>query len=119
MSTPGVDPYKYLTEVSRKIDTLTQRDQIETALDEVEYLFEHCPNIDMIVRGEGEEIIKQIVSGVPYEDILGLSYRENERIVHNEIHPLPDIACIPFPDRSLRQPCSHAVSGTDRETVYV
>ena len=32
------------------------------ATQEVEYLFKSCPNIDMIVRGEGEEIIKQIVA---------------------------------------------------------
>jgi radical SAM superfamily enzyme YgiQ (UPF0313 family) len=70
---------------------------------EVEYLFECCPNIDMIVRGEGEEVIQQIVKGVPHKDIMGLSYRENGRIVHNEIHPLPDVANIPFPDRSLRK----------------
>jgi magnesium-protoporphyrin IX monomethyl ester (oxidative) cyclase len=73
------------------------------ATEEVEYLFDRCPNIDMIVRGEGEEIIKQIVTGVPRKDILGLSYRENGRIVHNKIHPLPDITLIPFPDRSLRR----------------
>jgi len=70
---------------------------------DVEYLFERCPNIDMVVRGEGEDIIKQIVTGVPYKDILGLSYRENGRIIHNENHELPDIARIPFPDRSLRR----------------
>ena len=73
------------------------------ATEEVEYLFHRCPNIDMIVRGEGEEIIKQIVTGIPYKDIRGLSYRENGGIVHNEIHPLPDITRIPFPDRSLRK----------------
>jgi len=73
------------------------------ATEEVEYLFDRCPNIDMIVRGEGEEIIKQIVTRVPYKDIRGLSYRENGGIVHNEIHPLPDITRIPFPDRSLRK----------------
>ena len=73
------------------------------ATEEVKYLFDHCPNIDMIVRGEGEDIIKQIVTGVPYKDIRGLSYRENGGIVHNEIHPLPDITKIPFPDRSLRK----------------
>ena len=72
------------------------------ATEEVEYLFNRCPNIDMIVRGEGEDIIKQIVTGVPVKEIRGLSYRENGRIVHNEIHPLPDITKIPFPDRSLR-----------------
>jgi len=72
------------------------------ATQEVEYLFERCPNVDMIVRGEGEEIIKQIVTGVPYEDIRGLSYRQNGRVVHNEIHLLPDVTRLPFPDRSLR-----------------
>jgi magnesium-protoporphyrin IX monomethyl ester (oxidative) cyclase len=73
------------------------------ATEEVEYLFDHCPNIDMIVRGEGEEIVRQIVTGVPPKEIRGLSYRENGGIVHNEIHPLPDITKIPFPDRSLRK----------------
>jgi magnesium-protoporphyrin IX monomethyl ester (oxidative) cyclase len=73
------------------------------ATEEVEYLFNRCPNIDVIVRGEGEEIIKQVVTGVPYKDIRGLSYRENGGVVHNEIHPLPDITRIPFPDRSLRK----------------
>ena len=51
---------------------------------EVEYLFERCPNIDLIVRGEGEDIIKQIVTGVPYRDIKGLSYRDGDKIIHNE-----------------------------------
>ena len=43
MHTPGVDPYSYLVEVSGVMDTLTQRNQIETVLDEVEYLFEVIP----------------------------------------------------------------------------
>jgi hypothetical protein len=43
MHTPGVDPYSYLAEVSRTMDSLTQRDKIETVLDEVEYLFEVIP----------------------------------------------------------------------------
>ena len=73
------------------------------ATEEVEYVFKRCPNVNVIVRGEGEEIIKEVVMGVPYKDIRGLSYRENGRVVHNEIHPLPDITRIPFPDRSLRR----------------
>jgi magnesium-protoporphyrin IX monomethyl ester (oxidative) cyclase len=70
---------------------------------EVEHLLNRYPNVDMVVRGEGEEVIRQIVSGVPHRDIRGLSYRENGGIVHNEIHPLPDIASLPFPERSLRR----------------
>lgn len=70
---------------------------------EVEKLFERCANIDMVVRGEGEDIIKQIVTGISCDDIKGLSYRKNGSVVHNEIHPLPDITNIPFPDRLLRR----------------
>jgi anaerobic magnesium-protoporphyrin IX monomethyl ester cyclase len=72
------------------------------ATQEVEFLFERCPNIDMIVRGEGEDIIKPIVTGVPYRDIRGLSYRENGRIIHNENQQLPELSHIAYPDRSLR-----------------
>ena len=39
----GIDPYGYLNNVSVKMDRLTQPDQIETVLDEVEYLFEVIP----------------------------------------------------------------------------
>ena len=39
----GVIPYSYLAEVSMTMDSLTQRDQIEAALDQVEYLFEVIP----------------------------------------------------------------------------
>jgi len=70
---------------------------------DVEFLLDRCPNIDLIVRGEGEEIVRQIVAGVSPKDILGLSYRENGHIVHNKNNPLPDIARLPFPDRSLRR----------------
>jgi anaerobic magnesium-protoporphyrin IX monomethyl ester cyclase len=88
------------------------------ATEEVEYLFERCPNIDMIVRGEGEEIIKQIAMGVPHKDILGLSYRANGRIIHNESHPLPDITRIAFPDRSLRKHDYHCVLNGVRLTSH-
>jgi radical SAM superfamily enzyme YgiQ (UPF0313 family) len=70
---------------------------------EVEQMFQRCPNVDMVVRGEGEEIIKQVVTGVPYEEIRGLSYRCDGRIVHNENQVLPDLTHLAFPDRSLRR----------------
>ncbi len=78
---------------------------------EVEHLFEHCPNIDIVVRGEGEEIIKQIVTGVPYEDIRGISYRQNGTIVHNENQVLPDLKHIAYPDRSLRRHDYYCLQG--------
>ncbi len=43
MSLSGAGRYSYLAEVNRAIDILTQRDQTETVLDEVEYLFDVIP----------------------------------------------------------------------------
>ena len=57
MNTPGADPYRYLAEVSRTIDTLTERDEIETVLDEVEYLFEVIPPE---LQDHAEPIIKAL-----------------------------------------------------------
>jgi len=74
-----------------------------TATEKVEELFESCPNIDIIVRGEGEETVKEILGGVSFENILGISYRKNGKIIHNGHRPLPDIDDIPFPDRKLRR----------------
>ncbi len=39
----GIDPYAYLNKVAMSLDQITTRDQIETVLDEVEYLFEVIP----------------------------------------------------------------------------
>jgi len=39
----GIDPYAFLNQVALNMDSLTRRDQIETVLDEVEYLFEVIP----------------------------------------------------------------------------
>lgn len=74
---------------------------------EVERLFKECPNIDMVGRGEGEEVIRQVVDGVPQEEIRGLSFRNNGDIIHNANHELPDIAELAYPDRSLRRYAYH------------
>ncbi len=73
------------------------------ATEEVESLFERCPNVDVVVRGEGEETIREVATGVPWKGIAGLSYRENGKVIHNENRPLPDLDRIVFPDRSLRR----------------
>ncbi len=73
------------------------------ATEEVEALFDKCPNIDLIVRGEGEETIREIVENVSYKDILGLSYRDDGRVIHNGHRSLTDIIDAEFPDRTLRR----------------
>jgi magnesium-protoporphyrin IX monomethyl ester (oxidative) cyclase len=72
------------------------------ATEKVEELFKTCPTIDIIVRGEGEETIKEILIGNPLKDISGISYRESGLIAHNPNRPLPDVDTLLPPDRTLR-----------------
>lgn len=74
-----------------------------TATERVQELFERCPNINLVARGEGEETIKEILSGAPFENILGISYRKNGSIIHNQHRPLSDVDTLIPPDRSLRR----------------
>ena len=39
----GIDPYSYMQQVASKMDQLQDRVEIETVLDEMEYLFEVIP----------------------------------------------------------------------------
>lgn len=59
----------------------------------------HVPWIDVVVRGEGEyTAIELVKSRTPTEEILGISYRKNNKIYHNpdrmQINNLDEL---PFP----------------------
>lgn len=64
--------------------------------------FKICPNINIVVRGEGEETIREILKGLPLKDILGISYTDDGIVVHNKNRPLLGIEDIPAPNRALR-----------------
>ncbi|MFW9821166.1 MAG: B12-binding domain-containing radical SAM protein [Candidatus Thorarchaeota archaeon] len=64
------------------------------------------PFIDGCVRGEGEntllEIAERMEKGQDFEEIRGLTYRDNGRIIKNEERPLiKNIDTLPFPNRKL------------------
>jgi len=73
------------------------------ATDHVEDIFQECPNIDIIVRGEGEETIQQIAQDIDLKDILGISYKNNGSIIHNKNRPLPPVDNLRHPNRRLRR----------------
>ncbi len=73
------------------------------ATEKVEDIFLRCPNVDVVIRGEGEQTIQELSDGRPWEEILGISYRRNRNIIHNPNRPLQPIESIAPPDRSLRQ----------------
>lgn len=73
------------------------------ATDNVEDILEHCPNVDGVIRGEGELVVQHIADGEPWDQIEGLSFRRDGQIVHNPNARLQPIDEIPPPDRSLRR----------------
>lgn len=72
------------------------------ATEQVEEIFKSCPKVDIIVRGEGEETIKEVMDGMPLKDIQGISYRDGDKVIHNKNRELPDVNKLLPPDRSLR-----------------
>ena len=62
------------------------------------------PEIDAVIRGEGELTFKELVLNGPSTFIPGLSLRDENGIVHHnsDREKISDLDSLPFPDRSLR-----------------
>ncbi len=73
------------------------------ATEDPEHWLATFPNVDVVVRGDGEEAMEEICRGVPFEDIVGISFRKDGRIVHNANRILGDLSDTYYPDRSLRR----------------
>lgn len=60
------------------------------------------PEIDILVRGEGELSLEEILRGKQLNEIKGISYIENGKITHNQNRPLNnDLDSLDFIDRSF------------------
>jgi radical SAM superfamily enzyme YgiQ (UPF0313 family) len=84
----------------------------QTATKDVEELLSGLPNILAVVRGEGEETVREIAEGKALDSILGLSFKKNGELVHNGNRALPPAADLPNPDRNLRR-CRYRVDTLD------
>jgi len=61
------------------------------------------PNIDIVVRGEGEitaaELLDRLQNNSKFEDVKGISFRKDGKIVHNPDRPfIKDLDSLGFPD---------------------
>lgn len=60
------------------------------------------PFLDYVIMGEAELTLKDILSGIPNPEILGICYRENFQPVKNEQRPfIENLDILPFPARHL------------------
>ena len=73
------------------------------ATENMDDLFARCPNISVIVRGDGEETIREFLRAGSPVGIAGLSYRDNGRIIHNIDRPLASISNTLYPNRKRRR----------------
>jgi radical SAM superfamily enzyme YgiQ (UPF0313 family) len=73
------------------------------ATEDPEKWLRDCPNVNALVRGDGEGTIAEFAAGEPLERIAGISYLREGQVKHN-----PNRRCRPlsddlYPDRSLRR----------------
>ena len=73
------------------------------ATENVEDLFERCPNVDVVVRGDGEETFREFVEAGSPEGVDGLSYRDDGRVVHNDNRRLAPVSDALYPNRKRRR----------------
>ena len=67
-----------------------------------------CPNVNVVVRGDGEETIEELCRGAPLAEIPGISYRRNGRVEHNPNRQPQPVRDDVYPDRRLRR-CAYPI----------
>ena len=61
------------------------------------------PYVDVVVRGEGEITIRELIENKNLEEIKGISFKNNGSIINNPDRPLiKNLDELPFPARKLR-----------------
>jgi len=79
-----------------------------------ERILRKYPSVDIIVRGEGERTVIDLVdwfeSKRSLKDVLGINFRNGSDVVSTADRPLTeDLDCLPFPDRALIDEDYHSV----------
>jgi radical SAM superfamily enzyme YgiQ (UPF0313 family) len=60
--------------------------------------------VDLVVRGEGEFTMREMIQKKSLHDVPGVSYKEMGRVIHNPDRPLiNDLDSLPYPARHLRR----------------
>ena len=73
------------------------------ATEDPEYWLSAFPNVDAVIRGDGEEATEEFCQARPLEQIAGLSFRRDGQIHHNPIRRLDRVRHELYPNRLLRR----------------
>lgn len=70
-----------------------------------ELILREIPSVDFVLRGEADdsfpELCRRLSSGRSVENLPGLSYRSDGRIIRGELQLIEDLDSLPFVDRSV------------------
>jgi len=73
------------------------------ATENPEYWLSAFPGVDVLVRGDGEEVVEDLCRGLPLGEIAGLSFRRDGRICHNPNRQSRPLTNDLYPNRTLRK----------------
>jgi len=74
------------------------------------------PQVDVVVRGEGEHTIYELITKGDVKGVNGISYKDDNGITHNPNREfIEDLDNLPFPARHLRRYKYHMTLMQDRE----
>ena len=68
----------------------------------VEELFKEAPKIDYIIRGDGEETMRELFQGKDINSIEGLSFCKDDGYQHNQSREIKSLDQTKYPNRKLR-----------------
>lgn len=72
--------------------------------------------VDMVVRGEGEHIMHELITKGDAKSVNGVSYKDGTKIIHNPNQEfIEDLDSLPFPARHLRRYNYHTTILRERE----
>ena len=66
-------------------------------------------SFDIVVRGEGEVTLRELLQKGTPVGVLGLSYKQNGALIHNPDRELIDLKTIRAPSRQFRTPAANAL----------
>jgi anaerobic magnesium-protoporphyrin IX monomethyl ester cyclase len=96
--TPSVDSALELCKLGKQCGCLTVLGGVHPSL--VPQLVDN-PEVDIVVRGEGELSFKEIADSNSLDSIEGISYKNGNKVVHNPDRISANLSDLPYPRRDL------------------
>ena len=96
--TPSVDYALELCRLAKQYNCFTVLGGVHPSMDPQ---LVNNPEVDIVVRGEGEFSFKEIADGKSPKKIAGISYVDGGKVIHNPDRTPANLSDLPYPRRDL------------------